>query len=194
MSHARELVPRALISSDDVFNTFWRHRADAAILAASGEVKQSVELLKAIVASADRQALHVEAVWAQIDLGAAMVELDRPAAIEVLRAAGAAAERMGVVTEQAIAEQLLRSLGVRTWRRHAAPMFSDSLAGLSEHEREIARLVGQGRTNPEIASTTFLSRKTVEHHVSNVFAKLGVRNHAELAALISDRPSAPPVD
>jgi DNA-binding NarL/FixJ family response regulator len=100
---------------------------------------------------------------------------------------------MGVVTQQALAEQMLRSLGVRTWRRRPVPVASDSLAGLSDREREIARLVGQGLTNPEIASTTFLSRKTVERHVSNVFAKLGVRNRVELAALISDRASAPPL-
>jgi DNA-binding NarL/FixJ family response regulator len=193
VSHARELVPRALISPADVFNTFWRHRAEAAILAASGEVEESVELVKEIVASAQRQALYVEAVWAQIDLGAMLVQLDRPAAVDLFRAAGAGAERMGVITQQAMAEQMLRALGVRTWRRHAAPVSSDSLAGLSDREREIAQLVGQGRTNPEIASTTFLSRKTVERHVSNVFAKLGVRNRAELAALISDRASAPPL-
>jgi DNA-binding NarL/FixJ family response regulator len=111
----------------------------------------------------------------------------------LLRTAGDGAERMGAVTQQALAEQMLRALGVRTWRRHPVPVGSDSLARLSDREREIAQLVGHGLTNPEIASTTFLSRKTVERHVSNVFAKLGVRNRVELAALISDRASAPPL-
>ena len=35
---------------------------------------------------------------------------------------------------------------------------------------------------PDIASTLFLSRKTVERHVSNIFGKLGVKNRAQLAA------------
>jgi DNA-binding NarL/FixJ family response regulator len=47
---------------------------------------------------------------------------------------------------------------------------------------EVATLIAQGATNPEIAATLFLSRKTVERHVSNVLAKMNVRNRAELAA------------
>jgi DNA-binding NarL/FixJ family response regulator len=60
------------------------------------------------------------------------------------------------------------------------------LAGLSSREREIAQLVAAGASNPEIAAAVFLSRKTIERHLSNIFAKAGVRNRAELAALAAD--------
>ena len=40
-----------------------------------------------------------------------------------------------------------------------------------------------GRTNPEIASALYISRKTAEHHVSHILAKLGVSTRAEAAAL-----------
>jgi DNA-binding NarL/FixJ family response regulator len=46
--------------------------------------------------------------------------------------------------------------------------------------------VAGGATNPEIAAAMFLSRKTIERHVSNVLAKVGARNRAELAALLGN--------
>jgi DNA-binding NarL/FixJ family response regulator len=53
---------------------------------------------------------------------------------------------------------------------------------LSDREREIANLIAGGSNNPDIARTLFLSRKTVERHVSNILAKLELKNRAQLAA------------
>jgi DNA-binding NarL/FixJ family response regulator len=69
---------------------------------------------------------------------------------------------------------------VRTWRRASAG------APLTKREQEVARLVAGGATNREIAQVLFLSPKTVERHVSNVFKKVGVRNRAELASRLRD--------
>jgi DNA-binding NarL/FixJ family response regulator len=69
---------------------------------------------------------------------------------------------------------------VRTWRRASAG------APLTEREQEVARLVAGGATNREIAQVLFLSPKTIERHVSNVFKKIGVRNRAELAARVTE--------
>ncbi|MFD0744589.1 ATP-binding protein [Phytohabitans flavus] len=62
-------------------------------------------------------------------------------------------------------------------------------AALSAREREIAELVRAGLTNQEIASRLFLSRRTVESHLSRVFAKLGVRSRTAMAGrFTSDFP------
>ena len=54
---------------------------------------------------------------------------------------------------------------------------------LSAREREVLGLVAAGQTNPQIAATLYISRKTAEHHVSNILTKLGVATRAEAAAL-----------
>jgi pimeloyl-ACP methyl ester carboxylesterase/DNA-binding CsgD family transcriptional regulator len=58
---------------------------------------------------------------------------------------------------------------------------------LTEGERRVVALAVQGHTNTEIADRLFLSRYTVETHLKHVFAKLGLRSRAELAA-IAPRP------
>jgi DNA-binding NarL/FixJ family response regulator len=45
----------------------------------------------------------------------------------------------------------------------------------------VARFVAQGLSNPEVASQLFLSRRTVDFHLRNVFAKLGISSRMELA-------------
>ena len=91
------------------------------------------------------------------------------------------ADELGARPTAELAEKRLRALGVRTWRRGAV---GDCV--LTEREREIARLIAAGASNPEIAQRLFLSRKTVERHVSNLLRKVGVRDRAELAARVSE--------
>jgi DNA-binding NarL/FixJ family response regulator len=55
----------------------------------------------------------------------------------------------------------------------------------TEREQEVARLVTGGASNVDIAQALFLSRKTVERHVSSVLQKLDVKNRAALAAAIA---------
>ncbi len=85
-------------------------------------------------------------------------------------------DEIGAVRDADIAASLLRDLGA-TGR--AGPK---GLERLTKREREILALLGQGLTNAEIAARLFISTKTAAHHVSNVLAKLGVRNRSEAAA------------
>jgi DNA-binding CsgD family transcriptional regulator/tetratricopeptide (TPR) repeat protein len=55
---------------------------------------------------------------------------------------------------------------------------------LTPQEREIAHLAGNGLSNPEIGTRLFLSRRTVEYHLSKVFPKLGITSRSELAGAL----------
>lgn len=58
------------------------------------------------------------------------------------------------------------------------------LLKLSPREREIAMLIGEGRTSPEIATRLYLSPRTVEYHLSKTFNKLDLRSRRELRDLV----------
>jgi DNA-binding NarL/FixJ family response regulator len=65
---------------------------------------------------------------------------------------------------------------------------------LTERELQVARLIVDRRTNPQIAAELFLSPKTVETHIRNLFHKLGVSSRVEVARAIerADREAAKP--
>jgi DNA-binding NarL/FixJ family response regulator len=132
---------------------------------------------------ADALGMDIESIWARTSLARAEAdEGDTDRAKTILQDAAAIAERTGAATERAHIDQLLRQLGVRTWRRGANQPATGDLSVLSDREREIADLIAGGASNPDIARTLFLSRKTVERHVSNILAKLEVKNRAQIAA------------
>jgi DNA-binding CsgD family transcriptional regulator len=167
----------------------WDHLRARSTLAAAGHGDHAS--LEEAVDMADGLGMGIESIWARTSLARAKaVEGDTAGAEKILRLASATAEETGAATERAHIDQLLRQLGVRTWRRGSRLRATGGLSVLSDREREIANLITGGASNPEIARTLFLSRKTVERHVSSILAKLEVKNRAQLAARMatSDRP------
>lgn len=57
-------------------------------------------------------------------------------------------------------------------------------AALTETERRVAILIAEGRSTPDIAATMFLSRRTVQTHVSRVLAKLELDSRVQIARKI----------
>ena len=56
----------------------------------------------------------------------------------------------------------------------------EKIASLTEREREVVSLVGEGLKNKQIAAKLFISETTVTHHLSSVFSKLAVSDRLEL--------------
>jgi DNA-binding NarL/FixJ family response regulator len=159
--------------------SFWRSRAEALISLHAGDAADAAAQLERVVEEAQRLERNLDVLWLQLDQAQALAAVNRGRALELLEAVASHADAYGARTASGVADALRRRLGVRTWRRSRA----DGTA-LSEREQEIATLVAGGASNPEIAQALFLSRKTVERHVSNILAKVGARNRVELATLL----------
>jgi DNA-binding CsgD family transcriptional regulator len=88
-------------------------------------------------------------------------------------------QRLQPTEIEADIERILATVGAG-----AAPVADqESAANLTPREREVLRLLVQGRTDQEIADVLFVSRRTVTTHTSHLFAKLGVPNRVEATAL-----------
>ncbi|TAK02302.1 MAG: LuxR family transcriptional regulator [Chloroflexota bacterium] len=169
--------------SSRVSRTLWRHRAAAAIAAAGGDHATAVSILEPYAMTLERAGLDLDLIWARIDLGRSLAQLDRDRAVAAFTSASELAERCGAVSEGRVIAQALRGLGVRAWRRGAATG-GGGLTALSPRELEISRRVADGASNREIGEALVVSPRTVERHVTNILAKLGLRNRTELASLV----------
>jgi DNA-binding NarL/FixJ family response regulator len=62
---------------------------------------------------------------------------------------------------------------------------SDTMQRLTPQELQVALAVGRGASNHEAAAALFLSKKTIEYHLSNIYRKINIRSRTELAAMVS---------
>ena len=65
-------------------------------------------------------------------------------------------------------------------RLPASTATKQPVLALTSRETEVAHLVGKGLSNPEIAAELFVSRKAVEYHLGNIYAKCGLKGRQEL--------------
>ena len=105
----------------------------------------------------------------------------RGEAREQLRTARDMLEAMGM---DAFADRARRELGAtgETARKRTAATAADQ--ELTAQEAQIARLARDGLSNPEIGARLFISPRTVQHHLGNVFAKLSITSRSQLSYVL----------
>jgi DNA-binding CsgD family transcriptional regulator/tetratricopeptide (TPR) repeat protein len=106
---------------------------------------------------------------------------DRAGARAALAGARELYEGLGARWAVSRAESRLRALGMGGTRPGYRARPVTGWAALTPTELKVGQLVAAGMSNPDIASELFLSRNTVQTHVSHILAKLGARSRAEIA-------------
>jgi DNA-binding CsgD family transcriptional regulator len=130
--------------------------------------------------------LPLEAARARLELASACAVTRPEVALAEARAALDSFERLRAARHVDAAAALLRSLGIRVGPRRG------DAGPLTARETEVLELLGRGLSNRQVAERLVLSPKTVEHHVSSILAKLGLRNRSEAAAYAVRHGGAPP--
>ncbi|WP_063021676.1 helix-turn-helix transcriptional regulator [Nocardia niwae] len=90
--------------------------------------------------------------------------------------------RLGASWDSARAAARVRPHGIRLGVRGPRNRPKTGWAALTETERKVAALVTEGCSNSDIAAQMFLSRRTIQSHVSSILTKLGLRSRREIAA------------
>lgn len=153
-------------------------------LGRSDEAEHTLLAVRDIAQSAELPPLR----WrAQAALGDLYRRTARPEdARRSLTAARAVIDQIAAeLPDEALRDEFLQhatALLPRAYRLSRARVSAAQYDGLTAREREIATLIGQHRSNREIASALTLAERTVETHVSNILNKLGAGARGEIAA------------
>jgi DNA-binding CsgD family transcriptional regulator len=144
-----------------------------------GLPEQALRRFQHAAALADRMQGRPMVAMSREGQARALLALDRPGdrqqVAALLDEVAATAQELGICG-------LGERAGTLRAAAPAAPPAPAWPAGLTDREVEVLRLIAAGRSNRAIAQALFISPNTVLHHVSSIFAKLGVANRAAAAA------------
>jgi DNA-binding NarL/FixJ family response regulator len=164
----------------------WADRAAALVALHGGDAAGAHDRALASAGAAEAVGAPIESALSRTIAGRALArdgQVDR--AVTELRRAAAAFEACGALRYRELAERELGKLGRRPHRRtRAGKADGRGVERLTERELQVTQLVVDRKTNAEIAADLFLSRKTVETHLRNIFRKLGVTSRVELARAV----------
>jgi DNA-binding NarL/FixJ family response regulator len=160
-------------------------RARAALLLAQEKPLEAAELALQSAETAMEIGAALPAAYARSLAGRALAAAgERDRAVPVLRQAESELDRFGSVRVRDEMRRELRKLGARAETRGRATAEDSGIEALTKRELEIAGLITDRMTNKQIASELFLSEKTIESHIRNIFIKLGASSRVEVARAI----------
>ncbi|HKH18169.1 MAG TPA: AAA family ATPase [Solirubrobacteraceae bacterium] len=160
-------------------------RARAAVLVAQGQPLEAARLSREAAELAAAAGARLPAAFSLALAGRALAAAgEREQAIAVLREAEGELDACGSHRVRDEMRRELRRLGARAEPRGPATAGDSGVASLTKREREIADLATDRKTNREIAAALFLSEKTIESHMRNIFIKLGASSRVEVARAI----------
>jgi DNA-binding CsgD family transcriptional regulator len=187
-TEAERVVAAAAVRAGDVGSPMARamaERAHAELAFHGGRFDEAAErALSAVELLREVGNVYDEARCRALAGRAFAAEGKRDRAAEELERAASAFDSFGAQRYRDEVERELRKLGRIVYRRTGHAGADGRLAALTERELELARLVVERKTNPQIAAELFLSQKTVETHLRNIFRKVGVANRVELARAV----------
>ena len=153
-----------------------------------GLLEGDAELLAAAVEAHRGGPSRIELAGAAEDAGRAVAAAgDAKRAAELLGEALAIWEAAAAAHDAGRVRAAMRELGAKPGARGPRRRALSGWDALTDSELRVLELVREGLTYREIGERLFISRRTVETHVSRVFDKLGVRSRAELAARLLER-------
>jgi DNA-binding NarL/FixJ family response regulator len=164
----------------------WADRAAAAVALDAGDAALAAERALASADAADAAGAPIEAALSRTIAGRAFAETgEKDRAVAELQRAAAQLDACGARHYRDQAERELGKLGHRPHRRtRPGRPGAAGIESLTERELQVARLVTDRKTNPQIAAELFLSQKTVETHLRNIFRKMGVTTRTALARAV----------
>lgn len=155
----------------------WADACDALVELLEGDKHRAVSLLRNAAERLEAIPFVPDAARVRRQLARALIETgDREEATRELRRAHDVFAHLGAERELAATREQLRALGARP----PVKSLATGAAGLTGREIEIVRFVAQRRSNKEIGTALDISSRTVSTHLSNIFAKLGVKSRGEL--------------
>jgi len=173
----------------------WADRAISAVALDAGDAVLAAERALAAADAAEAAGAPIEAALSRTIAGRALAEAsDKDRAVAELQRAAAALDACGAWRYRQSAERELRKLGHHIHRRtRAGATDGAGIESLTGRELQVAWLVVDRKTNQQIAAELFLSEKTVEAHLRNIFHKMGVTTRAALARAVERAdPAASP--